>query len=107
MTEFAKIGSAQIGLLVLGTILMIAVPLVVAIIWTKKKKEKFTTVLVGAATFLLFAVILEKPLQAVLIAPTQIGLADTGISQFLNARPILWAFIVGLFPGVFEETGRL
>ena len=107
MTEFAKVGTQQIGLLALGTILMIATPIVIAIIWTKKKKERFTTVLVGAATFLLFAVILEKPLQALLIAPTQIGLADTGISQFVNARPILWAFIVGLFPGVFEETGRL
>lgn len=107
MAEFAKVGAQQIGFLVLGTILMIVVPLVIAIIWTKKKKERFTTVLVGAATFLLFAVILEKPLQAVLIAPTQMGLADTGISQFINARPILWAFIVGLFPGVFEETGRL
>ena len=107
MAEFAKVGTQQIGFLVLGTILMIAVPLVIAIIWTKKKKERFTTVLVGAATFLLFAVILEKPLQAVLIAPTQMGLEYTGISQFLNARPVLWAFIVGLFPGVFEETGRL
>ena len=107
MTEFAKVGTQQIGLLALGTILMIATPIVIAIIWTKKKKERFTTVLVGAATFLLFAVILEKPLQALLIAPTQIGLADTGISQFVNARPILWAFIAGLFPGVFEETGRL
>ncbi|MCR5345025.1 MAG: YhfC family intramembrane metalloprotease [Lachnospiraceae bacterium] len=107
MTEFAKVGSAQIGLLVLGAILMVAVPLMIAIIWTKKKKERFTTVLVGAATFLLFAAVLEKPLQALLIAPTQMGLTDTGISQFLNARPILWAFIVGLFPGVFEETGRL
>ena len=107
MTEFAKVGTQQIGLLALGAILMIATPIVIAIIWTKKKKERFTTVLVGAATFLLFAIILEKPLQAWLIAPTQIGLADTGISQFVNARPILWAFIVGLFPGVFEETGRL
>ena len=107
MTEFAKVGSAQIGLLVLGAILMFAVPLTIAIIWTKKKKERFTTVLVGAATFLLFAVVLEKPLLALLIAPTQMGLADTGISQFVNARPILWAFIAGLFPGVFEETGRL
>lgn len=106
MTEFTKVGTQQIGLLVLGTILMIVVPLVIAIIWTKKKKERFTTVLVGAATFLLFAVILEKPLQALLIAPTQMGLTDTAISQFLNARPVLWAFIVGLFPGVFEETGR-
>jgi len=107
MTELAKVGTQQIGLLVLGTILTIAVPIVIAIIWTKKKKERFTTVLVGAATFLLFAVILEKPLQALLIAPTQMGLADTGISQFINAKPVLWAFIVGLFPGVFEETGRL
>ena len=107
MTEFAKVGTQQIGLLALGAILMIVTPIVIAIIWTKKKKERFTTVLVGAATFLLFAVILEKPLQVLLIAPTQIGLADTGISQFVNARPILWAFIAGLFPGVFEETGRL
>ena len=107
MTEFAKVGTQQIVLLALGTVLMIVVPLAIAIIWTKNKKERFTTVLVGAATFLLFAVILEKPLQAVLIAPTQMGLPDTGISQFLNARPVLWAFIVGLFPGVFEETGRL
>ena len=107
MTEFAKVGTQQIGLLVLGTILMFAGPLVIAIIWTKKKKERFTTVLVGAATFLLFAAILEKPLLALLIAPTKMGLADTAVSQFINARPVLWAFIVGLFPGVFEETGRL
>ena len=107
MTEFAKVGTQQIGFLAIGAVLMIAVPIVTAIIWTKKKKERFTTVLVGAATFLLFAVVLEKPLLALLIAPTQMGLADTGISQFINAKPILWAFIVGLFPGVFEETGRL
>ena len=51
MTEFAKVGTQQIGLLALGAILMIATPIVIAIIWTKKKKERFTTVLVGAATF--------------------------------------------------------
>lgn len=107
MTEFAKVGTGQIHLLILGTILMIVVPLVIAIIWTKKKKEKFTTVLVGAATFLLFAIILEKPIQNALVFPTQMGLADHAISHFINARPILWAFVVGLFPGVFEETGRL
>ena len=106
MTEFAKVGSAQIVFLLLGTVLATVVPLVIAIIWTIKKKEKFTTVLIGAATFLLFAIILEKPIQNVLVFPTQMGLPDTGVSQFINARPVLWAFIVGLFPGVFEETGR-
>lgn len=39
MTEFAKVGTQQIGLLALGAILMIATPIVIAIIWTKKKKR--------------------------------------------------------------------
>lgn len=86
---------------------MIVTPPVIAVIWTKKKKEKFTTILIGAATFLLFALILEKPIQNVLIFPSQMGLTDHAVSRFINARPILWAFAVGLFPGVFEETGRL
>ncbi|MBO4559596.1 MAG: YhfC family intramembrane metalloprotease [Lachnospiraceae bacterium] len=107
MTEFAKVGSSQIVLLVLGAILMIAVPLAVAIIWTKKKNERFTTVLVGAATFLIFAIILEKPIQNALVFPTTMGLSEHAISRFLNARPVLLALVLGLFPGVFEETGRL
>ena len=105
--EYAKVGSGQMTLLIIGTILMIVVPLVIAIVWTKKKKEKFTTVLVGAAAFLLFAIILEKTIQNVLIVPTQMGLSEHAASRFINARPVLWAFLVGLFPGVFEETGRL
>ena len=39
MAEFAKVGTGQIHLLILGTILMIVVPLVIAIIWTKKKMD--------------------------------------------------------------------
>lgn len=27
--------------------------------------------------------------------------------RFIYDRPLLWAFVVGLFPGVFEEMGRL
>ncbi|MBQ3912243.1 MAG: YhfC family intramembrane metalloprotease [Lachnospiraceae bacterium] len=107
MTEYAKIGSAQIGLFVLGAILMIGVPLVLAIVWTKKKHERFTTVLVGAATFLLFAVVLEKSIQNVIIFPTAMGLSDHAAGRFINARPLFMAFLLGLFPGIFEETGRL
>ena len=107
MTEYAKIGSAQIGLFVLGAILMIGVPLALAIVWTKKKHERFTTVLVGAVTFLLFAVVLEKPIQNALIFPTAMGLSDHAAGRFINARPLFMAFLLGLFPGIFEETGRL
>ena len=87
-------------LMLLTAILGIALPLITAVIWCKKKHEPFTTVLIGAATFLLFAIVIEKPLQALVIQ------LDSPVSQFVNARPVLWAFIVGLFPGVFEETGR-
>ena len=106
MYEFTKIGTMQFVLWMMGTILFLGVPVAIAIIWTVKKKEKFTSVLTGAVTFLLFALILEKPIQNVLIFPTAMGLPDHAAAQFINARPVLWAFLVGFFPGLFEETGR-
>ncbi|MBQ3898954.1 MAG: YhfC family intramembrane metalloprotease [Lachnospiraceae bacterium] len=105
--EFAKVGGAQIGLMVLGLIIFLFAPLIIAIVWKVKKKERFTTILIGAATFIVFALILEKSIQNVLVFPTQMGLSLHGAAKFLNARPILWALVLGLFPGVFEETGRL
>lgn len=91
----------------LTALLGIALPIVVVLIWKIRKKEPMTTILIGAATFLLFALVLEKPIQNIIIFPVQMGLPDHAVSRFINARPILWAFLVGLFPGVFEETGRL
>lgn len=99
--EFAKVGTQSFVALGLGVLLAFALPLGLALIWKCKKKERFTTILIGAATFLLFALTLEKPLQALVIS------LDHPVSRYLNARPILWALVVGLFPGVFEETGRL
>ncbi|RGG95070.1 YhfC family intramembrane metalloprotease [Clostridium sp. AF15-6B] len=63
--------------------------------------------LIGAATFLVFTLILEKPIQNVLAFPTAMGLSDHAVSRFLNANPVLLALVAGLFPGLFEETGRL
>ena len=34
-------------------------------------------------------------------------LAHHAVSKFLNANPVLLALVAGLFPGIFEETGRL
>lgn len=98
--EFGTVGTTQLVLMLLTAVLGIALPLIAAIIWCRKKHEPFTTVLIGAATFMLFAIVIEKPLQALVIS------LDSPVSQFVNARPVLWGIIVGLFPGVFEETGR-
>lgn len=106
MYDFPKIGTDVIALMVIATVLFIVVPVVLWIVWCVKKKEKFTTILVGAAAFFLFVIVLEKPIQNVLIFPTAMGLKEHAASQFINARPVLWAFLVGFFPGLFEETGR-
>ena len=106
MTEFATVGREQFMALGLGAMLAVIIPIAIALIWKFWKHEKFTTILVGATTFVLFALILEKTIQNALVFPTTMGLPDHAASQFINARPILWALVLGLFPGVFEETGR-
>lgn len=107
MIENAHVETASFIWLIVGAVLWIAVPVTIAIIWKLKKKEPITSILVGAATFLLFALILEKPIQNVLAFPTAMGLPEHTVSRFLNANPVLLALVAGLFPGVFEETGRL
>ncbi|MCR5256185.1 MAG: YhfC family intramembrane metalloprotease [Acetatifactor sp.] len=105
--EFETVSGLSIALLTLGAALYITVPILVAVIWKIRKKEPFTSILAGALIFFVFVFILEKPIQNVLIFPTQMGLKEHGASVFINARPFLWAFLTALFPGLFEETGRL
>jgi uncharacterized membrane protein YhfC len=105
--EFAEIGIQSFVALSVGAALAFVLPLAMALIWKFRKKERFTTILTGAATFLLFAIILEKPLQNALFFPMQMGLPEHAVSRFFSAKPVLLAFLAGIFPGVFEETGRL
>ena len=107
MTENAHVGAAPLVWMTVGAVIFIAAPVLLALVWKIRKKEPVTTILVGAAAFLLFALILEKPIQNVLAFPTAMGLKDHAISRFLSAKPVLLSLIAGLFPGVFEETGRL
>lgn len=105
--EFNPVPTINIICMAIGALIYIIVPIVLAIVWKVKKKEAMTSILAGALTWLLFAIILEKPIQNVLIFPTALGLSEHPASVYITARPILWSFLVGLFPGVFEETGRL
>ena len=101
MITIPEVGMKQFILFVIGAVFFITVPLIIALIWKFAKKERFTTILAGAGTFLLFALILEKPLQALVIS------IDHPVSRFLYANPVLISIVAALFAGVFEETGRL
>lgn len=107
MLNYAHVETASFVWLIIGAIIWIVFPVGIALIWKIRKKEPVTTILIGAAAFMLFALILEKPIQNVLAFPTAMGLPDHAISRFLSANPVLLALVAGLFPGVLEETGRL
>jgi len=106
MDEYAKVGSGQIALLTAGLIIWIVVPILIAIIWKVKKKESFKTIIIGAVTFIVFVVV-EKLIQNALLFPTAMGLKEHPASTFFGAHAVLLAFMLGFFPGLFEETGRL
>ena len=98
--DYGTVSTWTFVLLGIGAALFLIVPVVISIIWKKKKKEPYTTVLIGAATFIVFVVV-EKIIQSFFISDAN------ALGSFINARPVLWAFTVGFFPGIFEETGRL
>ncbi|MCQ2543336.1 MAG: YhfC family intramembrane metalloprotease [Lachnospiraceae bacterium] len=106
MTDYGYVSVLSIIWMILGLLIFTIVPIVLSIVWLVKKKERITTILIGAVWFILFALILEKPIQNVLAFPTALGLPNHALSNFFNANPILLAFVAGLFPGLFEETGR-
>lgn len=104
--EVTKVSTLSFIWLGTGFVLFIALPVLAVIIWLKKKKEPFTSVLTGALTFLIFALLLEKPIQNILLFPSLMKLPQHPLASFISNNTVLLAFIAGLFPGLFEETGR-
>ncbi|MBQ6821840.1 MAG: YhfC family intramembrane metalloprotease [Bacteroidales bacterium] len=85
-------------LMAVGAVLGIAVPVCLAIWLMRKYRARLSTILIGAGTFIVFALVLESIMhQLVLKSPD--GPAIMG-------NTLLFAVYGGLAAGVFEETGR-
>ena len=81
-----------------GAVLGIAVPVCLAVWLMRKYRARLSTILIGAGTFIVFALVLESIMhQLVLKGPN--GPAIMG-------NTLLFAVYGGLAAGVFEETGR-
>ena len=76
----------------------IAVPAALALYLVRKHHAKSSTVVIGAATFFLFALVLESILHQVVLKGPH-GSAITG-------NKLWYALYGGLAAGLFEETGR-
>jgi uncharacterized membrane protein YhfC len=71
-------------------------PTVLCIWWLKTRHEKFTSVLTGAMTFLIFALVLESIVHSIVFMVFP-GIKDNVIAYMLYGA---------LMAGIFEETGR-
>ncbi len=75
-------------------------PIIIAFWWVKTKKEKISTVIIGAGIWFFFAIILEGIPKSLLFNP------ETPIGKTINGNVVLFTLIGALLAGVFEETGR-
>ena len=75
-------------------------PVAVAVWWLATRKEKVTTVLIGAAVWFVFAMVLEPIPKAILLNPM------LSVGKAVLSNTLLAAAVGALLAGVFEETGR-
>lgn len=86
--------------LIIQCVLMIIIPVILFIVWKVKTHEKMLPVIIGAATWFLFAIILK-------LAPAYFLLqADNPIAKTISGNIWYTMILAGVLAGVFEETGR-
>lgn len=75
----------------------VGLPVVAFLFWQRRSGAKWYSVLIGAGTFILFAMILEQLLHTIVLRTVGTAITD---------HIWLYALYGGLAAGVFEETGR-
>lgn len=81
----------------------IVLPIILVVVWNvwkRKTNQPMKTVLVGAATFFVFAIILESFPKMILLQ------SNNSIGKVVVSNVYLYSFIGALLAGIFEETGR-
>ena len=85
-------------MMAIDAVLGIAVPVILSVYLVRKHRARLSTILIGAGTFILFALVLESIMhQLVLKGPYGAAILD---------KTLRYAIYGGLAAGVFEETGR-
>ncbi len=90
--------TGSIILMAVNALVGIAVPIVLSWYLVRKYKVKISTILIGAATFIVFALILESIMHQLVLNGSH-GAA-------IRENRLWYALYGGLAAGLFEETGR-
>ena len=92
------VSTGSLIVMVLNTILGVAIPVFLAWWAVKKHNVKLSTILIGAATFFVFALVLEALVHKLVLT------GDRGAA--IQGNTLYYALYGGLMAGLFEETGR-
>ena len=95
------IGTSVYLNIIIITVLGIVLPTIAAVVWLRKSKDRISSVIAGAATWFVFAVILESIPKAILFNPS------LSIGKTVMGSAVLYTVFGALLAGIFEETGRL
>ena len=91
--------TASVVIMFLNAVLGFVLPVWLACWLVKKHHAKWSTILIGAATFFVVAFILESIVH-------QIVLVQSPAGAVIQGNTLYYALYGGLMAGLFEETGR-
>lgn len=86
--------------LAVTSLLMLALPVIAALVWKKLARPSLTPLFLGAAGFMLFARVLELGVHMVCIV------MDNPVSRVILSSTPLYVLYGALMAGIFEECGR-
>lgn len=90
------IPQATVTAITVTLLLCVFLPIVLLILWKIKTKAKISSFFIGAATFIVFALILESIFHNIMFK----------FLPILNTSKVAYCIYGGLAAGLFEETGR-
>lgn len=96
-TEIPNVPATSILGMIVSLIVSVGLPIFLLIVIRKKTGARISSFFIGAATFVIFALVLEQILHLVVVSATGTLLTD---------NIWLYALYGGLAAGIFEETGR-
>ena len=95
--EIGHVGAGTFAGIIFSLCISIALPVVLLIVVHKKTKARMAMAVIGAATFFLFAMVLEQILHAVVLG---VG------GEHITGNIWIYGLYGGLAAGLFEEVGR-
>ena len=96
--EMGTVSTLSIAGMTVSLLIAVLLPIVLCIVVRKKTKAKFSSLFLGCATFVVFALVLEQILHMVVLRVT---------GTTLTGNIWLYALYGGAAAAVFEETGRI